>query len=234
MMISPPSSCAKPRGRGSVSKKWSTPPCAVASPKSSWPRHEKRWLPDLTISDLSQGSIWTNSTSFPMSSRQGLGPRNQVPLLDSARHQSTGSRAPSGFSRSPAGPHLVGWVPRGYRRSWPSVDHHPRIYPYHHSPWNSDSPLLARGRLLAYRGVALPAPYSYPHPRRGPFLTPTKKPKIARYRWQSNHRCPPRHPRHRTWLHSLLHRCRFHTLPRSQMDESPASIALIYFSRQVR
>jgi len=169
-----------------------------------------------------------------MSSRQGLGPRNHAPLLDSARHQSTGSRAPSGVSRSPASPHLVGWVPRGYRRGRPSVDHNPRFYPYHNSPRNSDSPHLARRRLLAYRGVALPAPYSYPHPRRGPFLTPTKKLKITRHRWQPDHRCPPRHPRYRTWLHPLLHRCRFHTLPRSQMDESPSSITLTYFSRQVR
>ena len=159
-----------------------------------------------------------------MSSRQGLGPRKNAPLLDSARHQSTRPRTPSGFSSSPAGPLVVGSLPRRYGRGWLSLDHNPRIYPHHDPPRHSDPTHLARGRLLTHRGVALPAPYSYSTPRRRPLRPPPKKSKISRHRRQSDDRRPSRHPRHRTRLYALLHRCRFRTLPRPQMDESFASL----------
>ena len=159
-----------------------------------------------------------------MSSRLGLGPKKIAPILDSPRHQSTRSRTPSGFAVSPPGPDVVGSLPRWNGRSWPGVDHDSRFYSYHHPPRDSDPTHLARGRLLTYRGVALPAPCSCPNPRRGPLLAPSPKSKSSGHRWQPNHRRPPRHPRHRKGIHSLLDRCRFCPLSQSQMDESPASL----------
>ena len=125
-------------------------------------------------------------------------------------------------------------MPRRHRRGRPSMDHNSRFYPHHHAPRDSNPPNLPRGCLFTYRGVAIPAPYSYSHPRRGPLLPPAKESKIIGYRRQFNHRCSPRHPRYRTRLHSLFHRYRFRTLSRSQMDQSPAPITPIPCSRKVR